>query len=343
MTRFLMNYFYIYFLSSYLLYRYMKFLEKLSKPYKILAPMVGNSELAYRMLARKYGADFCFTEMVNCEIFLKTKQNPISNMWYTTNELDRPLIIQICGHDELKMLQTSLILQNYCDAIDINLGCPQEIARKGYYGSFLQNDWITIKKIINTLSNNLNVPVTCKIRIFESIELSVKYAKMIEKAGAKMITVHGRTREQRGINTGFASWEHIKQIKLNVNIPVIANGGIIYSRHIDECIDYTNCDGIMVAETHLYNPLIFSTIKKSSLEIYEEFLVLHGKYKNKYDLKNIKSHSFKMLQVILKNKPELREELNKCKDLESFFNFYKFLKTLYIENKEYFIFEPYIR
>ncbi|EQB60773.1 trna-dihydrouridine synthase 1-like protein [Vairimorpha apis BRL 01] len=240
--------------------------------------MVGNSELAYRMLARKYGADFCFTEMVNCEIFLKTKQNPISNMWYTTNELDRPLIIQICGHDELKMLQTSLILQNYCDAIDINLGCPQEIARKGYY----------------------------------------------EKAGAKMITVHGRTREQRGINTGFASWEHIKQIKLNVNIPVIANGGIIYSRHIDECIDYTNCDGIMVAETHLYNPLIFSTIKKSSLEIYEEFLVLHGKYKNKYDLKNIKSHSYKMLQVILKNKPELREELNKCKDLESFLIFINF-------------------
>lgn len=321
----------------------MKFLEKFKRPFKILAPMVGNSELAYRILARKYGADLCFTEMVNCEIFLRSKQIPVSNLWFTTNELDRPLIIQICGHDESKMLRTALILQDYCDAIDINLGCPQEIARRGNYGSFLQDDWDTIKKIICTLSNNLNVPVTCKIRIFESIKRSVEYAKMIEDAGAQMITVHGRTREQRGVNTGFASWEHIRQIKLNLNIPVIANGGIIYERNINECISYTNCDGVMVAETHLYNPLIFSSVKKSSLEIYKEFLDLHKKFSNKYDLKNIKSHSFKMLQVVLRNKPKLREELNNCKDLEDFFKFYKKLQKLFFENEEYFVFEPYIR
>ncbi|KAK6090482.1 hypothetical protein P3W45_000579 [Vairimorpha bombi] len=296
----------------------MKFLEKLTKPYKILAPMVGNSELAWRSLARRYGADICCTEMINCESFLRTKKNPISNQWYTTNSSDRPLIIQICGNDVSKMLETSLIVQKYCDAIDINFGCPQEIARRGNYGSFLQDDWIKITEIVSVLSSKLSVPVTCKIRIFESIEKSIEYARMIENAGCKMLTVHGRTREQRGVNTGLASWKHIREIKSALSIPVISNGNIIYTSDIQECLDFTRCDGVMVAETHLYNPLIFSDIKKTSVEVYREYLDIFEELYNDYDVSSIKSHSFKLLHTFLRSHTTYREKLNICKKLEDF-------------------------
>lgn len=324
----------------------MKFLEKLTKPYKILAPMVGNSELAWRSLARKYGSDICFTEMINCESFLRTKKNPISNHWYTTNQSDRPLIIQICGNDVSKMLETSLIVQEYCDAIDINFGCPQEIARRGNYGSFLQDDWEKITEIVNVLSTNLNVPVTCKIRIFESVEKSVEYAKMIEKAGCKMLTVHGRTREQRGVNTGLASWLHIKEIKSALGIPVISNGNVIYTSDIQACLDFTQCDGIMVAETHLYNPLIFSDFKKTSVEVYREYLDIFEELYNEYDVSSIKSHSFKLLHIFLKHYPVYREKFNICKKLEDFKNvcsdIEKFIKENDIE-EECLEMRPYIR
>ncbi|WUR03005.1 tRNA-dihydrouridine synthase [Vairimorpha necatrix] len=325
----------------------MNFLENFVKPYKILAPMVGNSELSWRKLSRRYGADFCFTEMINCDTFLRSNQNPLSNKFYTTNQEDRPLIIQICGNDISKMLKVSLLVQDFCDAIDINLGCPQEIARRGHYGSFLQDDWELVEKIIKELSTHLKVPVTCKIRIFESIEKSVEYAKMIEKAGCKMLTVHGRQRHQRGVNTGLASWAHIKAIKEALNIPVISNGNIIYNSDIQRCVEYTKCDGVMVAETHLYNPLIFTNIKdKTSVEIYREYLEIYREEYNEYDLGNIKSHTYKILQVFLKEYKEFREEINLCKKLEDYEKISekieKFIKEKQVDEK-YLRMEPNIR
>ncbi|EEQ81927.1 hypothetical protein NCER_101453 [Vairimorpha ceranae BRL01] len=325
----------------------MNFLKNLKKPYKVLAPMVGNSELAWRILARRYGADICYTEMVNCDTFIRSKINPLSNRWYTTNKIDRPLIIQICGNDVNKMLKVSLILQEYCDAIDINLGCPQEIARKGNYGSFLMDDLLKVKEIVTVLSNNLKVPVTCKIRIFESIEKSVEYAKMIEQAGCKMLTVHGRTRDQRGLNTGLASWDHIRAIKASLNIPVISNGNIINNSDIDNCVEYTKCDGVMVAETHLYNPLIFiKRHSKTNISIYKEYLNIFLENYNEYDIHTIKSHTFKLLKKFLKQYPEFSEHINLCKTLKDYINLCDVLET-FIKDKNvesvYLGMDPYIR
>lgn len=78
--------------------------------------------------------------MIDCESFLRTKKSPLSNHWYNTDPSDDPLIIQIAGSNAGMMLETSLISQKYCDANDINFGCPQEIARRRNYGSFLQDD-----------------------------------------------------------------------------------------------------------------------------------------------------------------------------------------------------------
>ena len=165
--------------------------------------------------------------MVNCKVFNLGKCDPLINQWYTTGSEDKPLVVQICGDDTNEMAITCKKISDHCDAIDINFGCPQDVARKGHYGSYLQDEWELVKNIVNTCSNASKVPLFCKIRIFESIEKTVEYAKMIESAGAKLLAVHGRTRDQRGINTGFASWEHIKAIKKALNIPVIENGNII--------------------------------------------------------------------------------------------------------------------
>lgn len=290
----------------------------------------------------KYGASMCYTEMVNSKAFMATSSNPIINQWYTTSTLDRPLVVQICGDNPETMASTCLVLQDYCDAIDINLGCPQEVAKKGHYGSFLQDEWDLIRKIIKRCSEVSRVPIFVKIRVFDCIDRTVDYAKMIQEAGARLITVHGRTRDQKGIKSGMASWRHIRAVKDALSIPVVANGNIIHNEDIKKCHEATNCDGVMSAETHLYNPLIFTDIKKTSLEIMREYLDISKNIANRtkeqlynrnltahLDMGCIKSHSFKILTRIFIKMPQLREKLGKCRILEDYYEFVRILEELY--------------
>lgn len=132
--------------------------------------------------------------------------------------MDRPLVAQFCAHDPVALLAGAKAIEHTVDAVDINLGCPQEIARKGRYGAFLMDDWPLIHSLskyifarmyslqssttaVSTLHEGLNVPVTAKFRVFETVEKTVEYAKMLESAGAQILTCHGRLREQRGQNT----------------------------------------------------------------------------------------------------------------------------------------------
>lgn len=305
-----------------------KHLNSLPKPWKFLAPMVANSEEAYRNFARKYGADLCYTEMVHCKSFNQGKTNPKSNFWYTTRDTDRPLVIQICGNDPDEMVKTCLKVQNYCDAIDINFGCPQEIARKGRYGSYLQDDWILIENIVKHISSSIAVPLFCKIRVFECVEKTVEYAKIFERSGCALLTVHGRTREQKGANTGMASWDHIRAIKQNINIPVIANGNMIYHRNIKECYDYTGCDGVMIAEPHLYNPGIFLSDNFRSTDILKEYLLIVKETPDSAEKNHIKSHAFKIMKPFLSEYPKFNQILNDCHTVDDYLNFVQNVEEL---------------
>lgn len=174
---------------------------------------------------------------------------------------DRPLITQFCANDPEEFLSAAKYVAPFCDAVDLNLGCPQGIARKGKYGAFLQEDQELIYKMVRKLHEELSVPITVKLRILDTKEESLRYVENVVEAGASIVTVHGRTREMKGHKTGMADWGVIKWLRERVprDVVMFANGNILRREDIERCIAETGVDGVMSAEGNLYDPAIFAT------------------------------------------------------------------------------------
>ncbi|KAK5258679.1 tRNA dihydrouridine synthase [Exophiala xenobiotica] len=260
------------------------FYESIGSPKMIVAPMVDRSEFAWRLLTRSYldkersKSLLAYTPMLHARLFqespkfrdehfqptrssLVAKEKSSSPAWLDGNpEHDRPLFVQFCANKPDDLLEAAQYVAPYCDAVDLNLGCPQGIARSGHYGAFLQEHWDTIYKMINRLHDELSVPVTAKMRILETREKTLDYAKMILSAGASILTVHGRRREQKGHNTGLADWSMIRYLRDNLpaETVIFANGNILNSGDIQACLAATGADGIMSAEGNLSDPTIFA-------------------------------------------------------------------------------------
>jgi tRNA-dihydrouridine synthase 1 len=174
--------------------------------------------------------------------------------------IDRPLFVQFCANNPDELLEAATYVAPYCDAVDLNLGCPQGIARRGNYGAFLQERQDVIQDMIAKLHKHLSVPVTAKIRILDTKEESLEYAKNVLAAGASILTVHGRRRDQKGHKTGLADWAVIKYLRDNLppDTVLFANGNILQREDIQTCLEATGADGVMSAEGNLYDPTIFS-------------------------------------------------------------------------------------
>ncbi|OBZ81701.1 tRNA-dihydrouridine(16/17) synthase [NAD(P)(+)]-like protein [Choanephora cucurbitarum] len=214
------------------------------------------------------------------------------------------------------------MVEDDCEAVDLNLGCPQHIAKKGRYGSFLQDDWELIHKLISTLDRELKVPVTAKIRVFESVSRTVEYAHMLADAGAQLLTVHGRLREQKGHHTGVADWTKIKAVKEAVtHIPVIGNGNIQYHDDLRACFEQTGVDGVMSAEGVLYNPALFdpnhSAAPPKAYDIALEYLEICKEVKPATRPAIIKGHLFKLFHTAFRLHVDLRAQLGTSYTLEA--------------------------
>lgn len=183
-------------------------------------------------------------------------------------DFDRPLTVQFCSNDPEDFLNAAKHVAPFCDAVDLNLGCPQGIAKRGKYGAFLQEDPALIAKMVRRLHDDLDVPVTAKMRVLESKEQTLEYAKTILDAGASIITVHGRRREQKGHNTGLADWSMIRYLResLPKDTVIFANGNILQHDDIAACLDATGADAVMTAEGNLHDPTIFAAPPPSGQE-----------------------------------------------------------------------------
>lgn len=296
--------------------------ESIGSPEKIVAPMVDQSELAWRILSRRYGATLAYTPMFHAKMFA-TSEKYRRDMWCKddgSQELDRPLVVQFCANDSDYLLAAAKLIEDKCDAVDLNLGCPQGIAKKGHYGSFLMEDWDLIHKLIRTLHDNLKIPVTAKIRVFSERAKTLEYAKMVLDAGAQFLTVHGRLREQKGQKTGLADWDIIQYLRqeLPKDTVFFANGNILYPEDISRCMNEIHCDAVMSAEGNLYNPGVFNTdfigdkemtfprVDKLLREYFEVVKSCEGSHASKVAMK---SHFFKILRPFLPEHTDIRSNL----------------------------------
>jgi tRNA-dihydrouridine synthase 1 len=192
---------------------------------------------------------------------LAAKEAPDQSPWLDGNpDIDRPLFVQFCANKPDELLGAAEYVAPYVDAVDLNLGCPQGIARSGHYGAFLQEDRDTIYKLINRLHKDLSIPVTAKMRILETPEKTLDYAKMILSAGASILTVHGRRREQKGHNTGLADWNMLRYLRDNLppETVLFANGNVLNHGDLKRCLEATGFDGVMSAEANLNDPTVFA-------------------------------------------------------------------------------------
>ena len=221
----------------------------------ILAPMAGICDSAFRRICKEQGVGLVVAEMVSDKAIYYGSQKTIDMLYMT--DVERPISQQIFGSDKESFVYAAKYIENtmHPDIIDINMGCPvPKVATKAQAGSALLKNPEKVYEIVKAVVESVSVPVTVKIRSgWDSNSINaVEIAKICEKAGASAITVHPRTRAQG--YSGLSDWNIIKQVKENVNIPVIGNGDIKTHYDAKRMLDETKCDAVMIGRGVLGNP-----------------------------------------------------------------------------------------
>lgn len=293
--------------------------RSLGSPKYWVAPMVDQSELAFRQLTRRHGATGAYTPMLHARLFLETPSYRAEH--FTTTQQDRPLLAQFCANDPDILLSAARLVAPHVDGVDLNLGCPQRIAKRGKYGSFLMDDLPLVERLVRQLAANLAVPVTVKIRRFDCVQRTVQYAQMLERAGASLLAIHGRTREQKRASEVRAEVEYIRAVKQALRIPVLGNGNIRTLADCEALMAATGVDGVMSAESLLADPALFS---QRRLQPGGAFGHLDGchlllEYCDMVELhptpwRMVKGHAFQLLGPWLTEFTDLREQLNHAQD-----------------------------
>ncbi|TDM07241.1 tRNA dihydrouridine synthase DusB [Macrococcus lamae] len=227
----------------------------------VLAPMAGVCNAAFRLTVKEFGAGLVCAEMVSDKAILFNNEKTMKMLYIDENE--RPLSLQIFGGEKETLVEAAKYVdQNTtADIIDINMGCPVSKIIKCEAGARWLLDPPKIYEMVSAVVEAVSKPVTVKMRIGWDDDhiYAVENAKMIEKAGAAAIAVHGRTRVQ--MYEGHADWDVIKQVKEAVSIPVVGNGDVTSPELAKKMLDETGVDAVMIGREALGNPwMIYRTV-----------------------------------------------------------------------------------
>ena len=263
--------------------------NKTQKPYVILAPMAGYTDSPFRQLVKEIAPSvICITELISADGLAYQSRKTIDMLKF--KESERPHILQLFGK-RLEHFKEAVKIAEDCgfDGIDINMGCPARKVVNSMHGSALIKTPELAMKIVEICAKNTKLPISVKTRLGWSDDSTLDdFTRDLENAGAKMITIHGRTTKQ-GF-TGKADWEPIYRIKEKLSIPVTGNGDICSGT--DAVKKIKNLNGVMVGRATFGNPWLMGEVcvalkvlkldeitpRPTDFKVLKEFMLRHCKY-----------------------------------------------------------------
>jgi len=256
---------------------------------KVLAPLVGGSDLSFRLLSRKYGAQVTFTEMVVSEYYLHATAEEGHRKYknatrYEFDESDRPLILQLTGTEPESIIKMANLpmFEGKIDGLDINCGCPQGFALEKGYGAGLLRKPDNLVNMCKAIVANVKYPVSVKLRLEESVDHTINIMKRLKQVGVQAFTIHGRYYWQKGQNRGIADWSAIKRIKEEVgqDMVIVGNGNIGEEEDFTKIMKETGVDAGMAGYGALVNPSIFQSTQVSTEEHIRSYLEIARQHTN---------------------------------------------------------------
>jgi tRNA-dihydrouridine synthase B len=225
----------------------------------VLAPMAGVTDRPFRILCRKFGAGLAASEMISSDTRL---WNTSKSRWRMNHEGEpEPRVVQLAGADPAALAAAARAnVELGAQIIDLNMGCPAKKVCGKLCGSALLTDEALVARILETVVNAVDVPVTLKIRTGwdHAHKNGVNIACIAQRCGIAALAVHGRTRAD--FYAGAAEYETIRDIKAQVSIPVFANGDIDTPQKAREVLDFTGADGVMIGRASHGAPWIFRAV-----------------------------------------------------------------------------------